>query len=103
MNHRPALHIREKIFGFRTQQEFADALGYEQATISRWESGEIEMSRKAMDRIRDLAAQRGIRWDNNWFFVTANDFVGASDDDDAAGALGPDDAEPAAEHNGRAA
>lgn len=64
----PARFIRESIFRCRTQAEFAAALGYEQATVSRWESGAIEMSREAMDRVRALAMAKDIAWDNNWFF-----------------------------------
>lgn len=63
----PARFIREKIFRFGTQREFAEALGYEQATISRFESG-LAFSSVAQLRIRKLAAERGIRWNNNWFF-----------------------------------
>jgi len=63
----PARHIREVVFGFRTQQEFADALNYEQASISRFENG-LAFSSEAQKRIRELAAARDIKWDNNWFF-----------------------------------
>lgn len=63
----PAIHIRTRVFGFQTQREFADALGYEQATVSRWENG-LGFSSEAMRRIRDLARNRGVTWDNNWFF-----------------------------------
>jgi transcriptional regulator with XRE-family HTH domain len=79
----PAQHIREKIFGYRTQQEFADAVGYTQAQISRFENG-LAFSAEAQARIQKHAADRGLAWDNNWFFrvpnpaVTANDFM---DDD----------------------
>jgi len=63
----PAKHIRECVFGIRTQSEFADLLGYEQATVSRFENG-MPFSSGAMKRIRELAAKRAIKWDNNWFF-----------------------------------
>lgn len=63
----PALYIRTRVFGFQTQREFADALGYEQATVSRWENG-LGFSSESMRRIRELARSRGVAWDNNWFF-----------------------------------
>lgn len=64
----PARYIREDVFKCATQQEFADLLGFEQATISRWESGERRMNRTAQEKIRAAAKARGLRWDNNWFF-----------------------------------
>jgi len=64
----PALFIRKVVFGFRTQDAFAEALGYEQAPISRFENG-TPFSRVAQERIRALAAARKIEWDNNWFFA----------------------------------
>lgn len=63
----PARYIREHVFGIRTQREFAEALGYEQATISRFEGGH-PFSAEAQKRIRELAARCGVDWDNNWFF-----------------------------------
>lgn len=63
----PARYIREHVFGCLTQIEFAEALGYEQATISRFENGQ-RLSAEAQERIRVLAATRGVAWDNNWFF-----------------------------------
>lgn len=63
----PALHIRCRVFGVATQREFADLLGYEQPTISRWENGDT-FSSEAQKRIRKLASDRRIAWDNNWFF-----------------------------------
>lgn len=63
----PALHIRTTVFGFQSQKAFAEALGYEQPTVSRWENGE-PFSSEAQRRIRTLAADRGVAWDNNWFF-----------------------------------
>lgn len=46
-------------------------IDYEQATISRFESG-MPFSASAQRRIRDLAAKKGIDWDNNWFFDVPN-------------------------------
>lgn len=57
------------MFGIETQREFADLLGYEQATISRFESG-LRLSAEAIERIRTLALSRGIEWDDKWLFET---------------------------------
>ena len=63
----PARFIREHVFGLKTQDEFARLLGYQQATISRFETGQ-PLSTKAQERIRRLARCRQVKWDNNWFF-----------------------------------
>lgn len=63
----PGLYIRTKVFGFASQRAFAEALGYEQPTVSRWENGEA-FSSEAQRRIRKLASEKKIEWDNNWFF-----------------------------------
>lgn len=64
----PARFIREHVFGVDTQDAFAALLGYRQATISRFETGEQPLSTKAQERIRQLARRRKVTWDNNWFF-----------------------------------
>lgn len=64
----PAQYIRETVFGVRTQSEFAELLGYEQPTISRFERG-MRISAEAQQRIRDLARVRGINFDSNWFWA----------------------------------
>src|SRR5262245_34764369 len=71
-NMTPARYIRERIFGVTSQTEFARLLGYEQPSISRFESG-LPLSRSAQERIRRLAAKRRITWDNNWFFEVPRD------------------------------
>ena len=68
MQQTPARFIRERVFGVKTQDEFAQLLGYQQATISRFETGEQPLSTKAQERIRQLARRKRIEWDNNWFF-----------------------------------
>jgi transcriptional regulator with XRE-family HTH domain len=73
----PALFIRSTVFGFGTQREFADALGYEQPTVSRWERGE-GFSSEAQKRIRVLAKERGVKWDNNWFFEVPSEYLSAA-------------------------
>jgi hypothetical protein len=61
------LHIRKQIFRLNTQTEFAKAVGVGQASISRWEHGAVP-SLKEMQSIRSAAADRGIAWDDRWFF-----------------------------------
>ena len=63
----PATHIRKTVFGFSTQHEFAAAIGYSQAHISRFEDG-APFSSEAQSRIRAYAKKVGIAWDNNLFF-----------------------------------
>lgn len=64
----PARYIREQIFCVETQGQFGDLLGVTQETISRYETGALRLNVQAQDRIRKLAAERGIDWDNNWFY-----------------------------------
>lgn len=64
----PARYIREKVFGCATQQEFADLLDINQSTVSRWETGLHLIDRAAQEKIRAVAKERAIGWDNNWFF-----------------------------------
>jgi len=63
----PLLHIRKNVLGV-TQTEMAAIAGTRQATVSRWEAGELEPSRDQMQRVREAAAQRGIDWSDSWFF-----------------------------------
>jgi DNA-binding transcriptional regulator YiaG len=55
-----------------SQAAFAAALGVSQSAVSRWETGETELSLSEMNKIRDLAAARGIAWNNDWFFETSD-------------------------------
>lgn len=73
----PAKFIRKHVFGFKTQEAFGEALGYEQAHISRFENG-LQFSSEAQTRIRELAASRNIDWDNNWFFEVPKNFEDTS-------------------------
>ena len=63
----PARFIRETIFGIKRQAEFAELLGYEQPTISRFETG-MRLSAEAQERILHLARARNIPFDSNWFW-----------------------------------
>lgn len=61
-------HIRRAIFQV-TQAEFAALAGVTQASVSRWETG-VPPSLDDMQAIRKAAADRGIAWDDAWFFDT---------------------------------
>lgn len=63
----PARFLRERVFGVPTQDAFALMLRCSQAQVSRMErSGRI--SRRMQDRMRELAAQQGLRLSGDWFF-----------------------------------
>ena len=63
----PAEHIRTKVFGCSTQDEFGLLLGVTQATISRWEAwGRIPGHRQAL--VKAKAKERDLPWDDRWFF-----------------------------------
>jgi len=64
---RPLLHVRKQVLGI-TQQEMASLTGATQATVSRWEQGELEPDRDQLERIRDEAKRQGKDWDDSWFF-----------------------------------
>lgn len=59
-------YIRTNIFHV-SQAEFAALAGVAQATVSRWENG-LSPSLDEMRKIRDAAKERGIDWDDRWFF-----------------------------------
>jgi len=62
----PIEHIRRNVFGL-SQTAFADIAGTTQASVSRWENGELEPGREEMAKIRKRAMQVG-HWDDRWFF-----------------------------------
>jgi hypothetical protein len=63
----PALFIRRHVFGFDSQQPFADLLKTSQVTISRWEQGQ-DIPPSKQGQIRTLAKERGHEWNDSWFF-----------------------------------
>ena len=80
----PAQYIRERVFNCYSQQSFAQMLEVKQPTVSRWETGAAELSRRTMDRIRELAAERRIRFDERWFFRVPDDLDAGTYRDAAA-------------------
>jgi transcriptional regulator with XRE-family HTH domain len=66
---KPIEHIRKSLFEV-SQTVFAEIAGTTQASVSRWEQGAQEPSHSELERIRNEAIQRGIDWDDRWFFET---------------------------------
>jgi len=61
------LHIRREVLKL-TQAELGAIAGVRQATVSRWEKGDLEPSLAEMKAIREEALRRGIEWRDAWFF-----------------------------------
>lgn len=61
------LHIRKEVLKM-SQLELAALAGTTQATVSRWERGELEPGLSEMTKIREGAQAKGIEWDDSWFF-----------------------------------
>ncbi len=64
------LSIRRNIFEV-SQAEMATIAGTSQATVSRWEAGQLYPSLPQMEAIRSEASRRGLPWDDGWFFSGA--------------------------------
>lgn len=62
-------HIRKSVLSL-SQAEIAAIASVSQGTVSKWENGDADPSRDEMARIRDAAIERGIPWDDSWFFET---------------------------------
>lgn len=71
-------HIRTRVFRV-TQHEMAAIVGTTQASVSRWEKGQLSPDLAQLGRIREAAAKRGLPWDDSWIFE-----VPAAADADAA-------------------
>jgi DNA-binding transcriptional regulator YiaG len=63
----PIEHIRKNVLDL-SQVELAAIAGTTQATVSRWEAGQLEPSRAELARIRSAVMERGLPWDDCWFF-----------------------------------
>ncbi|WDR03653.1 helix-turn-helix domain-containing protein [Devosia algicola] len=68
-------HIRKNIFKL-TQADFAALARVQQSSVSRWEAGGSPTLAE-MQAIRDAAKERGIAWDDAWFFETPAEQVSA--------------------------
>lgn len=77
-----------------TQAEFAAVAGVGQATVSRWETG-VSPSLDEMRAIRNAARERGLTWDDSWFFDPPA--ADAPDAEEAAGRSGRPAGAPAGE------
>lgn len=60
-------HIRTQVFKL-AQAAFAEVAGVSQPTVSRWEQQGMSPSRDDMARIRNAALDRGLEWNDSWFF-----------------------------------
>jgi transcriptional regulator with XRE-family HTH domain len=60
-------HIRKSVLGI-SQADMAAIADVSQGTVSKWENGESNPNRDEMSRIRNAAIERGIAWDDAWFF-----------------------------------
>lgn len=63
----PIEHIRKVVLRL-SQAELAAIAETTQATVSRWEAGQLEPSRVELARIRNEVKARELPWDDCWFF-----------------------------------
>lgn len=64
----PMRRIRTEVFPDVSQAEMGRIARVTQATVSRWESGDLQPGLFEMSRIREAAKERGIEWDDSLFF-----------------------------------
>lgn len=62
-------HIRKNILGVN-QAALATIAGVTQATVSRWESGELSPDLSQLSSIRREVLSRGLTWSDAWLFET---------------------------------
>lgn len=60
-------HIRKKLLKVN-QAGLAEIAGTTQATVSRWERGELHPDLNQLAAMRAEVIRRGIRWKDAWFF-----------------------------------
>lgn len=63
----PFRYIREIAFAEPVAARFAEAISISRPHLSRLERGE-RPSHDLMTRVRTLASDRQVRWDDAWFF-----------------------------------
>ena len=67
----PAKHIRKLILRM-TQEQLGNALSAAQSTVAYWDkTGRFPSCKQAV--IRQLAKEKGIDWDDRWFFEPPRD------------------------------
>lgn len=64
----PFRYIRETVFGEPKAMTFAEALGIDSGHLSRLEHGNGAPSHDLMVRVRTLALDRGLAWEDRFFF-----------------------------------
>lgn len=63
----PIAFIRQNVFGL-SQSAFASLAETTQPTVSRWENRELAPDTNQCALIRKAALERGLDWDDRWFF-----------------------------------
>lgn len=61
------------------QADLAKIAGVNQATVSRWERGELEPSLGQVAAIRQHAISIGIAWDDAWIFEPASPLLSVAE------------------------
>lgn len=69
------LALRKRVFS-ASQSEIAEIAGTTQATVSRWEKGELQPDRAQLDLLRNEAKKRGLTWSDAWIFEAAPEVAG---------------------------
>jgi predicted transcriptional regulator len=64
----PLRHIRKKVLKV-TQKRMAEIAAVSQATVSRWEDGELSPGLTEMTLIREEAFRLQCEWDDKLFFA----------------------------------
>ena len=57
--------LRKKVLRM-TQEEMAELTGVNQATVSRWETGDLEPSIGQIRLVREAAIAAGVEWNDRW-------------------------------------
>lgn len=79
----PIRYVRTHVFKL-TQTQFAEVIGVRVATISNWELNREQPLVDKLSRIRQAAADRGLPWNDSWFFEVPASFRGPINDQAAA-------------------
>lgn len=63
----PIKYVRDEVLQI-TQAQLAEIAGVTQATVSRWEKGQLEPGRGELRRIKQAVLDKGAAWDDRWVF-----------------------------------